>query len=79
MVQMVVRIDALQRTTASLAGRVSRIELATQGHTDMAASIHRQFDELHNIMRGLHGHPRWRGGWATLWWVDAPNGLHLGE
>jgi hypothetical protein len=39
MFQMLVRMDVLQSTMASLAGRASVVEVVAQRHTDMAASI----------------------------------------
>jgi hypothetical protein len=55
MVGVMGRMDALQRTVGSLVGRVAVVEVETQRHTDMAASIDGRFDQLMGLVQGLHG------------------------
>jgi hypothetical protein len=52
--EMVVRMETLQSTISLLAGRVAIMEMAAQGHTDMAAAIDGWFDELCDLLRGFH-------------------------
>jgi hypothetical protein len=49
------RLNDLQNTTALLVGRVAVVEVATQRHTDTAASIDGRFDQLMGVVQGLHG------------------------
>jgi hypothetical protein len=59
MVNVLGRLDALQNTMTSLVGRVTVVEIATQRHTDMAASIDGRFDQLMGLVQGLHGRREW--------------------
>jgi hypothetical protein len=54
-VNVLICLDALQSTMASLVGRVAIVEVATQYNTDMATSIDGRFDQLMGLVQGLHG------------------------